>query len=159
MLFRRRESIEVEPIELAEMPPIVIACGHQPGVTYQQVAGVRARYEAQPGACGAIFDQIDALTVAAADALVAADYAALGQLMNICQGLLNALGVSTTELEGMIDIARRAGAAGAKLTGAGGGGSIVAVCPGTVDQVAMALRSAGYPTIDPRNDREAHWTT
>jgi hydroxymethylglutaryl-CoA reductase len=159
MLFRKNEPIEIEPIELAEMPPIVIASGHQPGVTHDQVAGVRARFESRPEAFGAIFDQIDALSVAGADALVAGDYAALGQLMDICQGLLNAIGVSTPELEGMVDIARRAGAAGAKLTGAGGGGSIVAVCPGTVDQVAMALRSAGYPTIDPRNDREAHWTT
>jgi hydroxymethylglutaryl-CoA reductase len=159
MLFRKREAVDVEPIELAEAPPIVIACSHQPGVTHEQVAGVRARYEARPEAFGAIFDQIDALSVAGAQALVAADYAALGQLMNVCQGLLNALGVSTPELERMVDIARRAGAAGAKLTGAGGGGSIVAVCPGKVEQVVTELRSAGYTTIDPGNQREMHWTT
>ena len=159
MLFRKRESVEVEPIELAEAPPIVIACSHEPGVTHEQVAGVRARYEARPEAFGAIFDQIDALSVAGAEALVARDYAALGQLMNVCQGLLNALGVSTPELERMVDIARRAGASGAKLTGAGGGGSIVAVCPGNVERVVKALRSAGYTTIDPDNDREMHWTT
>ena len=159
MLFRKRESVEVEPIELAEAPPIVIACSHEPGVTHEQVAGVRARYEARPEAFGAIFDQIDALSVAGAEALVARDYAALGQLMNVCQGLLNALGVSTPELERMVDIARRAGALGAKLTGAGGGGSIVAVCPGNVERVVKALRSAGYTTIDPDNDREMHWTT
>jgi hydroxymethylglutaryl-CoA reductase len=159
MLFRKRESVEVEPIELAEAPPIVIACSHEPGFTHEQVAGVRARYEALPEAFGAIFDQIDALSVVGAEALVAGDYAALGQLMNVCQGLLNALGVSTPELERMVDIARRAGASGAKLTGAGGGGSIVAVCPGNVERVVKALRSAGYTTIDPDNDREMHWTT
>ena len=159
MLFRKRESVEVEPIELAEAPPIVIACSHEPGVTHEQVAGVCARYEARPEAFGAIFDQIDALSVAGAEALVAGDYAALGQLMNVCQGLLNALGVSTPELERMVDIARRAGALGAKLTGAGGGGSIVAVCPDNVERVVKALRSAGYTTIDPDNDREMHWTT
>ena len=159
MLFRKRESVEVEPIELAEAPPIVIACSHEPGFTHEQVAGVRARYEALPEAFGAIFDQIDALSVVGAEALVAGDYAALGQLMNVCQGLLNALGVSAPELERMVDIARRAGASGAKLTGAGGGGSIVAVCPGNVERVVKALRSAGYTTIDPDNDREMHWTT
>ncbi len=158
MLFRKRETIEVEPIDLAGAPPIVIAYGHQPGVTHEQVAGVRARLEARPEAFGAIFDQIDALSIAGAKSLVAGDYAALGQLMNICQGLLNALGVSTPELEAMVDISRRAGAAGAKLTGAGGGGSIVAVCPGTVHQVVTALRSAGYTTINPGNERETHWT-
>ena len=154
ILFRKRDSIEVTPIDLARAPPIVVACGHQPGVTHEQVAGVRARYEARPEAVGAIFDQIDALSVSGAEALVADDYAALGQLMDICQGLLNALGVSTPELERMVDIARRAGATGAKLTGAGGGGSIVAVCPGNVERVVTVLRSAGYTTIDPVNDRE-----
>ncbi len=159
MLFCRRESFVVEPLELADRPPIVIACSQQPGVTHEQVAGVRKRHDAQPAAFDAIFDQIDALSVAGAKALVAGDYDELGKLMNICQGLLNALGVSTPELERMVDIARRAGAAGAKLTGAGGGGSIVAVCPGSVKEVVTALRSAGYSTIDLNGSREIHWKT
>jgi hydroxymethylglutaryl-CoA reductase len=79
--------------------------------------------------------------------LASRNYDELGRLMNICQGLLNAIGVSTPELEGMIGIARAAGATGAKLTGAGGGGSIVALCPGSVDDVTSALRSAGFRTI------------
>jgi hydroxymethylglutaryl-CoA reductase len=159
ILFCRRDSFVVEELELADRPPVVIACSQQPGVTHEQVAGVRKRYDARPAAFGAIFDQIDALSVAGAKALVAGDYDELGQLMNICQGLLNALGVSTPELERMVDIARRAGAAGAKLTGAGGGGSIVAVCPGTVNEVVTALRSAGYSTIDLSSNRDIHWKT
>ena len=159
MLFCKGETFQVEELELQGQPPIVIASGHQPGVTHEQVAGVRARYEAQPAAFAAIFDQIDGLSIAGAKALVAGDYAELGQLMNICHGLLNALGVSTPELERMVEIARDAGAAGAKLTGAGGGGSIVAACPGVVQEVAAALRSAGYSTIDLSNDKEAHWKT
>ena len=59
----------------------------------------------------------------------------------------------------MVDIARKAGAAGAKLTGAGGGGSIVAVCPGTVSEVAAALQKAGYTTIDSSGGRDAKWIT
>ena len=59
----------------------------------------------------------------------------------------------------MIETARQAGAAGAKLTGAGGGGSIVAMCPGAEQAVVAALRAAGYSTIDLSNDREAQWTT
>jgi mevalonate kinase len=132
----------------------VIACSHQPGATHELLAGVRARYERQPTVYAGIFDQVDALSMAGARALVGSDYAELGQLMDVCQGLLNALGVSTPELERMADIARRAGAAGAKLTGAGGGGSIVALCPGKVADVVAALQSAGYTTIDLSNDRE-----
>ena len=77
----------------------------------------------------------------------------LGRLMNLCHGLLNAIGVSTPELERMITLARQSGAAGAKLTGAGGGGSIVALCPGSVADVAEALRRSGYTTLVP-GDRE-----
>jgi hydroxymethylglutaryl-CoA reductase len=159
ILFRKGDSFQVEELQLERTPPIVIACGHQPGVTHEQVAGVRARYEAHPAAYAAIFEQIDGLSIAGAKALVAGEYAELGQLMNIGQGLLNALGVSTPELERMIEIARQAGATGAKLTGAGGGGSIVAACPGTERAVVTALRSAGYRTIDLSNDREAQWKT
>jgi hydroxymethylglutaryl-CoA reductase len=159
LLFRAGDAGLVEDLGLAEAPPIVVACSHQAGITHQQVAGVRARYEQQREAFAAIFEQIDSLSVAGAQSLVAGDYAAVGQLMNVCQGLLNALGVSTPELERMIGIARRAGAAGAKLTGAGGGGSIVALCPGTVSAVAAALRTAGYTTIDLSGDGDATWTT
>ena len=67
--------------------------------------------------------------------------------MNICHGLLNAIGVSTPELESMVTIARDAGAAGAKLTGSGGGGSIVALCPGTIPEVEQALTLAGFKTL------------
>ncbi len=151
MLFCRGEPFRREELGLAQAPPVVIACSHQLGATHEQVAGVRARYERQPITYGAIFDQVDALSAAGAKALVAGDYAELGELMNVCQGLLNALGVSTPELERMVDIARKAGAAGAKLTG--GGGSIVALCPGTVVQVVTALHAAGYSTIELGKDR------
>jgi hydroxymethylglutaryl-CoA reductase len=159
MLFCNGESFRAEELDLVQVPPIVIACSHQRGATHEQVAGVRARYEHQPTAYGAIFDQVDALSIAGAKALVAGEFAELGQLMNVCQGLLNALGVSTPELERMVDIARRAGAAGAKLTGAGGGGSIVAACPGSAENVVAALHSAGYSTIDLSNDKDVMWKT
>ncbi len=67
--------------------------------------------------------------------------------MNLCQGLLNAIGVSTAALEQMIEISRSSGAVGAKLTGAGGGGSIVALCPGAETDVVGALRDAGYSVM------------
>jgi hydroxymethylglutaryl-CoA reductase len=154
LLFRGGDGGHIEPLELAEPPPIVVACGHDAGITHEQVAGVRARYERQRKAYAAIFDQIDRLGIAGAKALVAGDYVGLGQLMNVCQGLLNAIGVSTPALEQMVAIAREAGAAGAKLTGAGGGGSIVAVCPGKVSEVAAALQAAGYKTIDLPTNQE-----
>jgi mevalonate kinase len=46
-----------------------------------------------------------------------------------------------------VNIARAAGAVGAKLTGAGGGGSIVALCPNRVTEVRDALQAAGFETL------------
>ncbi len=60
--------------------------------------------------------------------------------MNINHGLLDALGVSTLELSEMVYTARNAGALGSKITGAGGGGSIIAYCPDKTDEVILALQ-------------------
>lgn len=154
MLFRNADGLDLQGLDLMERPPLVIACCKQRGSTLEQVAGVRARYELAREHFTSVFDQIDALSVAGAGALSGGDYGELGRLMNINQGLLNAIGVSTPELEEMVTIARDAGAAGAKLTGAGGGGSIVALCPGAAAQVGAALRSRGYRVMELANDRE-----
>jgi hydroxymethylglutaryl-CoA reductase len=119
------------------------------GLTKKQVAGVRARREQSTVHYDSIFDEIDALSQAGAVALARSDYAELGRLMNICHGLLNAIEVSTAELENMVSIARAAGAVGAKVTGAGGGGSIVALCPGSVAAVSDALEAGGFRTLSP----------
>lgn len=147
MLFRRTDELEISPISLSEQAPLLIAFSNSTGKTIEQLAGVRARREKNKTHYDAIFDEIDALSRAGAEALAAADYVQLGLLMNICHGLLNAIEVSTPELEGMISIARASGAAGAKLTGAGGGGAVVAVCPETLDAVEAAFSSAGFGTM------------
>ena len=147
MLFRKGESLELEKLELSETPPLVIAFSHTPGLTREQVAGVRERRRRNLVHYDAVFEAIDALAVEGAAALAASDYGRLGELMNIDQGLLNAIGVSTPELEKMIGIARAAGAVGAKLTGGGGGGSIVALCPNQALKIKSALETAGYRTL------------
>ncbi|MGH8167628.1 MAG: mevalonate kinase, partial [Woeseiaceae bacterium] len=147
VLYRKSGTPPAKTLDLAEPPPIVIARSPSQSSTKQQVMAVRARHATMTDHYNAIFDEIDALSLAGATALVGRDYAELGALMNLCHGLLNAIGVSTPELERMVDIARRSGAVGAKLTGAGGGGSIVALCPGTTDSVGQALRKAGYRIV------------
>ena len=146
MLFKKSDELKSQQIAITA-PPIVIAFGSQRGSTLQQVAGVRARYQDQPQHYDAIFSAIDDLVLAAANALRDEHYIELGALMNTAHGLLNALGVSTPELESMVAIARAAGAAGAKLTGGGGGGSIVAMCPGSTTDVVEALNASGFKTL------------
>ncbi len=64
--------------------------------------------------------------------------------MNINHGFLAALGVSSPELDMMVHASRRAGALGAKLTGAGGGGCMVALAEGScLKRVEDAIRGEG----------------
>jgi hydroxymethylglutaryl-CoA reductase len=62
--------------------------------------------------------------------------------------MLNALQVSTPQLEQLVAIARASGALGAKLTGGGGGGSIIALCDGDPARVVNAIRAAGFQALD-----------
>jgi len=149
MLFCNDGELQVTTIEVNETPPLLIAWGEEKGSTSEQVAGVRDRRDQAPAHFDALFDEMDSLSRQGADLLRAGDWLALGALMDLCHGLLNAIGVSTPNLERMVTLARQAGAAGAKLTGAGGGGSIAALCPDGVDAVEQALKRAGYETLVP----------
>lgn len=73
--------------------------------------------------------ELGALTDAGTVALLAGDLPALGGAMNRAHAVLADLGVSTPQLEALCDAARAAGAYGAKLTGAGGGGAVIAIAP------------------------------
>ena len=53
----------------------------------------------------------------------------------------------TPELEKLCAIARETGALGAKLTGGGGGGSIIAICDGDTEPVVNAIRAAGFQAL------------
>lgn len=74
------------------------------------------------------------------------DYISLGKLMNVNHGLLDALGVGTLELSSLVYAARNAGAFGAKITGAGGGGCVVALTD-SPRKVASAIEKAGGQAI------------
>ena len=88
------------------------------------VAKLRAR---KPQMVEKSFEGIRALVMNARSAIEAGDHVALGRLMDLNQMILSGLFVSTEEIERMCALARGEGALGAKLTGAGGGGCVVAL--------------------------------
>jgi len=147
MLFRNDDGLQIDTLELNQSAPLLVAWGEETGRTSDQVAGVRQRHDQSPERFDALFDEMDELSARGAELLKAGEWQELGALMNICQGLLNAIGVSTPHLERMVALARHSGAVGAKLTGAGGGGAIVALCPGNIEQVRDAMRLGGYHTL------------
>lgn len=81
-------------------------------------------------------------------AILKGDLERLGLLMNINHGLLESLGVSTKLINDMVYASRNAGAIGAKLTGAGGGGCIIALCPGRKKEVSLAIKLVGGNPIE-----------
>ena len=81
-------------------------------------------------------------------AIESGDVDRLGALMYLAHGLLNAMGVSHSRIEEAVHTARARGALGAKLTGAGMGGTVIVLCRGqTCGQVASALMEKGYNPI------------
>ena len=114
------------------LPPITcgLVVGHT-GLsksTSRMVSRVRALKEKYPGIVDGIMDCIGEISAKGEALVLKNDYRAIGELMNVNQGLLDALGVNIPELSLQINAARAHGAYGAKITGAGGGGCMVAIC-------------------------------
>jgi mevalonate kinase len=88
--------------------------------------------------------ELGALTDSGTTSLLGSDLAALGTAMNRAHELLAGLGVSTPLLDGLCAAARGQGAHGAKLTGAGGGGAVIAIAPRDREaEILASWKSAG----------------
>jgi mevalonate kinase len=94
------------------------------------------------------------ITLRATNALKEKDLETIGELMNMNHALLYGLGVSDESLEWLINGARKGGALGAKLTGAGGGGCMIALARDEkLEQVMEAIqRAGGRPFIARKTD-------
>jgi len=133
----RVEGDDCRRLEAVPNLPFVIGYDGGSGDTGALVSGVRglrAEYDFAADTVEAIGDVVRR----GEDALAAADLDELGRLMDFNHGLLSALGVSSRSLDAMVWAARDADARGAKLTGAGGGGCIVAL--DDTDGTETALR-------------------
>jgi hydroxymethylglutaryl-CoA reductase len=144
LVYRPGTPALIEPLNIPKPIELVIGMTGDEGLTAGTVARVGDAWKQDPRLYERIFDQIDGLVLRAVQAIQDHDLTALGSLMNVCHGMLNALQVSTPDLERLVSIARSSGALGAKLTGGGGGGSIVALCGDDTGPVLAAIRSAGY---------------
>ena len=118
---------------------LVIGDTGVPSSTREAVAGVRRQWETDRTAYEARFDAIGVLVERGRQAMAAGNLAELGQVMDEDQAELRAIGVSSPPLERLIGAARAAGALGAKLSGSGCGGNMIAL---TADDARQRIRSA-----------------
>lgn len=148
--FRSKGSkFAVEPLHYKKEMPMVL--GHSPRVmtTAESVARVAQLKNRNPLLIARIFDSIELVVLEAKKRIVKGELEFLGELMNVNQGLLSALGVSTLKIEEMVYAARIAGALGAKLTGAGMGGSVLCLAKSSAstERVALSLNTVGAETF------------
>jgi mevalonate kinase len=144
VLFRRGQPLEAVRVR----GPMHLCIGHTGLASstksmVEAVARLRAR---RPEIVERSFEAIRTLVSNARLAIEAGDWSALGKLMDLNQMLLGGLFVSTDEIERMCAAARSAGALGAKLTGAGGGGSVVALAcsRASAEAVIEAWKAEGF---------------
>lgn len=127
--FRFSRADGVRPLALARDLWLCIGDSGRGSSTRAMVEGVARTAERKPELFRTTMEGIERLVANAALALEAGDLGAVGSLMNLNQMLLAGLMLSTETIETLCAAARGAGALGAKLTGAGGGGSVVALTP------------------------------
>jgi mevalonate kinase len=123
---------------------VVIADTGVQSTTAKAVGDVRSAWMQNTARFEHLFDQIGGIADRARQAIEQGETELLGNLMDENQEILEEIGVSSPELNFLIRTARTAGASGAKLSGGGQGGNLVAVTDaGMAEGIAEALRSAG----------------
>lgn len=94
------------------------------GEMVKRVAGLRERY---PSIFNKLQEAVSEIVDEVVSALRRGELGRVGELMCMNHAILRAIGVSTPRLDALVEDAMRAGALGAKLTGGGGGGCVIAL--------------------------------
>jgi len=127
---------------------LLIADTGIPSSTKVVVEDVHRAWEANQDKYDAWFRQIGQIALMARAAIIGGELYALGALMDGNQWLLEQIGVSSPEIDRLVQAARQAGALGAKLSGAGRGGHVIALTTEqTQDSVLNALRNGGAQNV------------
>lgn len=147
MLFQMDTGFK--PLEVKTNIPLIIGDTGVERSTRVQVEKVRDLVDKYPRVTEHLMKAAREIVLRAIEALKENDLETLGTMMNINHALLYGIGVSDESLEWLANAARKAGALGAKLTGAGGGGCMIALArEEKLEQVSEAIqRSGGRPFV------------
>ncbi|PII83803.1 mevalonate kinase [Leucobacter sp. OLIS6] len=135
----------VAPIRIGAPLTLAFADSGHPGSTAKAVGSVQALREREPESTDALLSRLAEIAEGSIAELAAGDRTAIGAAMTEAHGILNRVGVSSERLDAIAEAARAAGAAGAKLTGGGLGGCVIAVADDDAhaDRIGAAMRRAG----------------
>jgi mevalonate kinase len=147
--FTKSTPPEFEHIKTPQ--PVEIVMGNTGLVTKtdEAVAGVRSRKEKEPDKYSKIFHNVEELVPLARKAFEAGDIKTVGKLMRKNHELLQSIEVSCPELDQLVKLSIENGAFGAKMTGSGLGGYMIALTPGSElqDRVADAIKGQGFEVL------------
>lgn len=137
-----------EPFHTRTALSFLVADTGVPASTRETVQQVRARYNNQQQETGAILEEIAQIVQNIRADILSGHTHNLGPMLYRNHQLLDSLGVSSHELNQLVDAAIKAGALGAKLSGGGGGGVMIAlVNPTRTTEVKHALYQAGAKSV------------
>src|SRR5439155_16660589 len=137
----------LEPVAAARPFELVVGSTGVARDTAGRVARVAELRIERPGEVDERFRAVAGLVERAARAIADGNLGDLGAAMDENQRHLAALEVSSSEIDRMCAIAREEGAVGAKLTGGGGGGCVLALAPGRERAVRDGWASAGFESF------------
>jgi mevalonate kinase len=124
---------------------LIVAFSGRERSTKRQIRRVAGVKEMLPSLFGSLTEAASDVSLMAAEKLVEGDMKTLGRMLSFNHAVLSTIGVSSQPLDRIVDLALSLGAYGAKLTGAGGGGSIVAVAPaGKEKSIVSGLTERGF---------------
>jgi mevalonate kinase len=143
------DSNTIEQLNIREPVEIVIGNTGIVANTKAMVAGVGERKQRNPKKYAELFKQAEDLALNGRKALEEFALQKVGELMNENHRLLQEIEVSCKELDYLVELAREQGAFGAKMTGGGGGGCILALTPGKElqENVASAIENEGFEVL------------
>jgi mevalonate kinase len=134
----------IETFKVGEPFRIIIADTGISAPTRESVGDVRKLWEADQKHWEKVFDEIADISFAARRVIEEGWIKMLGVLMDENHAWLQQMTVSSPELDRLVEAARKAGALGAKMSGGGRGGNMIAlVNPETAEDVSLALKEAG----------------
>ena len=135
-------------VSFAGQRSLIVSYSGQSRSTKGQIARVSSFKTTLPGLFTILSDSVSELSLRAAESLDRRDMRALGSVLSLNQSVLGFIGVSNPAFNMMVYYLGSAGSYGAKLTGAGGGGSVVAVASEAKEKsIVSGLKARGFETF------------
>ena len=133
------ENPRVEMLDIKELP-IVVGDSMEERKAASVLNRIKKQIKEKDQSTLNAFKVVEECVYRGKEALLKSDFKKLGELMNTQQEQEMILKAATSKILRLCESAKGAGALGAKQMGAGGGGCMLAICPGTQEQVAQKLR-------------------